>query len=123
MCILVCFFPNVISFVSTPSREQPLLSSEEMERTRKIVEKFGIAGGVGEKLQKQLEERAKTHDNWASALCVCVCLHPSMCVWLLVSEFGGPPVLVNKLDLKCGIPLCSCSFLSVVYFCGGPIAG
>ena len=44
-----------------------------MEQTRKIVEEFGVAGGVGEELQKQLEKRAKTHDNWASAIFVFMC--------------------------------------------------
>ena len=51
-----------------------------MKRTRKIVEEFGMAGGLGEKLQKQLEKRATMHDNWVSAVFVSMRTHGF--VWL-----------------------------------------
>lgn len=43
---------------------QPLLSNEEFERTRKVVADFGRRGGVGEKLQKKLMERAEAKESW-----------------------------------------------------------
>ena len=43
---------------------QPLLSADELERTKHIVNEFGQSGGVGEVLQKALVQRAKTQDNW-----------------------------------------------------------
>ena len=45
---------------------RPIVSDAEYLRTTDIVEKFGRFGGEGERLQKALEERAKTHDNWVS---------------------------------------------------------
>jgi len=46
---------------------QPLVNDEEFEKTAKVVEEFGMKGGIGEKLQKALEDRAKTHNNWVSS--------------------------------------------------------
>ena len=43
---------------------QPLVSKEEFERTKKIVSQFGQTGGVGEKLQKKLLERAEAKESW-----------------------------------------------------------
>ena len=43
---------------------QPLMSSEEFERTKEIVAEFGKPGGVGEELQRGLLERAKIEENW-----------------------------------------------------------
>ena len=43
---------------------QPLVNDEEFEKTSKAVEEFGKKNGIGVELQKKLEERAKTHDNW-----------------------------------------------------------
>lgn len=45
---------------------QPLLSSEEMDKTKTVVAEFGKPGGVGEQLQQKLIERAKANDNWVS---------------------------------------------------------
>ena len=45
---------------------QPLLTAEELERTKGVVTEFGKPGGTGEKLQEILVERAKTHNNWVS---------------------------------------------------------
>ncbi|XP_067001484.2 carnitine O-acetyltransferase isoform X2 [Anabrus simplex] len=43
---------------------KPLITDDEFCITQDIVKNFGSPGGVGEKLQKLLEERAKTTDNW-----------------------------------------------------------
>ncbi|XP_074647611.1 choline O-acetyltransferase-like [Tubulanus polymorphus] len=43
---------------------QPVLSEEEYERTKKIVDEFGREGGEGEILQEQLKKFAETKDNW-----------------------------------------------------------
>lgn len=42
---------------------EPLVSDEEMDHTRKVVQEF-LKGGVGERLQKGLERRARKTDNW-----------------------------------------------------------
>ncbi|XP_065916864.1 carnitine O-acetyltransferase-like isoform X2 [Dysidea avara] len=43
---------------------QPLVNNDEYQKTLLAVKEFGKPNGVGEKLQRKLEERAKTHDNW-----------------------------------------------------------
>ena len=42
----------------------PFLSDEEFQTTEKLCTEFSAEGGVGEKLQKYLEERAEKTDNW-----------------------------------------------------------
>lgn len=42
---------------------EPIVSEEELEHTRKLVEEF-LKGGVGERLQKSLERRARKSENW-----------------------------------------------------------
>uniref|UniRef100_A0A7N8WYE4 Carnitine O-acetyltransferase-like n=1 Tax=Mastacembelus armatus TaxID=205130 RepID=A0A7N8WYE4_9TELE len=44
---------------------EPIVSKEELEHTRQLVEEF-FKGGVGERLQKSLERRARKTDNWLS---------------------------------------------------------
>ena len=42
----------------------PFLSDDEFQTTEKLFTEFSAEGGVGEKLQKYLEERAEKTDNW-----------------------------------------------------------
>ncbi|EDV27610.1 uncharacterized protein TRIADDRAFT_21707 [Trichoplax adhaerens] len=43
---------------------QTLIDDNEYESNKRIVQEFGRAGGVGEKLTRIIQEKAKTHDNW-----------------------------------------------------------
>ncbi|XP_072841245.2 carnitine O-acetyltransferase isoform X2 [Pogona vitticeps] len=45
---------------------QPIISEEELSHTRALVEEFRKPGGVGERLQKGLERRARKQENWLS---------------------------------------------------------
>ncbi|XP_028571917.2 carnitine O-acetyltransferase isoform X1 [Podarcis muralis] len=45
---------------------QPIISEEELSHTRELVQDFLKQGGVGERLQKGLERRARKHENWLS---------------------------------------------------------
>lgn len=45
---------------------QPHLTPEKFENTKNVVKEFGQSGGIGEKLQKLLEKRAETKENWLS---------------------------------------------------------
>lgn len=45
---------------------EPHLSPEKFENTKNVVNEFGRNGGIGEKLQKLLEKRAETTENWLS---------------------------------------------------------
>ncbi|KAJ8334963.1 hypothetical protein SKAU_G00406020 [Synaphobranchus kaupii] len=45
---------------------EPLLPADELEHTREVVRKFGAEGGLGEKLQRGLEKRARHSHNWIS---------------------------------------------------------
>ena len=47
---------------------QPLLTEEELAKTRKKVEEFARPGGVGQTLQQKLLERAASTDNWVNCL-------------------------------------------------------
>ncbi|XP_016360773.1 carnitine O-acetyltransferase isoform X2 [Sinocyclocheilus anshuiensis] len=43
---------------------EPLISEEEMTHTHKLMDEFLRPGGVGERLQKSLERRARKTENW-----------------------------------------------------------
>ncbi|XP_031810646.1 carnitine O-acetyltransferase isoform X2 [Sarcophilus harrisii] len=45
---------------------QPIVSEEEWNNTKQLVEEFRGSGGVGERLQKSLERRARKTENWLS---------------------------------------------------------
>ncbi|XP_066569268.1 carnitine O-acetyltransferase isoform X1 [Amia ocellicauda] len=45
---------------------QPIVSAEELAHTQQLVEEFQSSGGVGDRLQKGLERRAKKTENWLS---------------------------------------------------------
>ena len=40
------------------------MSDEDFERTERIVAEFGRPGGVGEMLQRKLQERAEAKESW-----------------------------------------------------------
>uniref|UniRef100_A0A8D0E839 Carnitine O-acetyltransferase n=1 Tax=Salvator merianae TaxID=96440 RepID=A0A8D0E839_SALMN len=45
---------------------EPIISEEELSHTRELVREFRKPGGVGERLQKGLERRARKQENWLS---------------------------------------------------------
>ena len=45
---------------------QPIISEEQYDVTKSIVDKFVEPGGEGEKLQEKLKEFADTVDNWVT---------------------------------------------------------
>lgn len=54
---------------------EPIVSREELSHTQQLVAEFRRPGGVGERLQKGLERRAKKTENW-------VCWEPGPGHWL-----------------------------------------
>ncbi|PWA25535.1 hypothetical protein CCH79_00020787, partial [Gambusia affinis] len=45
---------------------EPIVEAEELSRTRRLVQQFQEAGGVGERLQRGLEKRGRDTENWLS---------------------------------------------------------
>lgn len=46
---------------------EPIVSEEELEHTRRLIEEL-LKGGVGERVQKGLERRARKTDNWVDSV-------------------------------------------------------
>lgn len=44
----------------------PLLNNTDLDRVKKIIEKFGASDGLGPKLQLYLLDRREKFDNWVS---------------------------------------------------------
>lgn len=53
---------------------EPIVEAHELKSAKLLVDKFLEAGGVGEKLQKSLERKARSTDNWVSPTAVKVSL-------------------------------------------------
>lgn len=49
---------------------EPIVSKEELDHTQQLVQEF-LKGGVGERVQKGLERRARKTDNWVDACIYC----------------------------------------------------
>uniref|UniRef100_A0A2K5F2E2 Carnitine O-acetyltransferase n=1 Tax=Aotus nancymaae TaxID=37293 RepID=A0A2K5F2E2_AOTNA len=72
---------------------QPIVSEEEWTHTKQLVDEFQASGGVGERLQKGLERRARKTENWVSEgtltvtccwLCACSSPVPTALAWPLI---------------------------------------
>ncbi|XP_034400414.1 carnitine O-acetyltransferase b [Cyclopterus lumpus] len=70
-----CFFSSVPPQPVPPlvqtlqgylSTLEPLLPPDELSHTRRMVQEFGSPGGLGARLQKALEKRARHTKNWIS---------------------------------------------------------
>jgi len=65
---------------------EPIVSEDELEHTRRLVAEF-LQGGVGERLQKSLERRARKTENWVR-----------VCVVVLFEIPSGDPIVFRGYD-------------------------
>lgn len=91
---------------------QPIISEEEWTHTKGLVDEFRKPGGVGERLQKGLERRARKTENW-----VCGCYFPES--WSVEERIdaGSEPspiraitILVSKPVVPSHWHLCFCDW-------------
>ena len=47
---------------------KPLVSEEQYEKTRRLVDEFSAPGGVGPRLQQKLLEKTEAEDNWVISI-------------------------------------------------------
>ncbi|PNJ45464.1 CRAT isoform 5 [Pongo abelii] len=71
---------------------QPIVSEEEWAHTKQLVDEFQASGGVGERLQKGLERRARKTENWVSEGVLTV-----TCCWLHMHSSPVPTALARPL--------------------------
>ncbi len=45
---------------------EPIIEVDELKHTKELVNEFQKAGGLGERLQRDLEKRARNTENWVS---------------------------------------------------------
>lgn len=65
---------------------EPLVSEEEMDHTRQLMAEFLSSGGVGERLQKGLERRARKTENWVGKVHKATCVRLAKLLLLLLGK-------------------------------------
>ncbi|XP_026099886.1 carnitine O-acetyltransferase-like [Carassius auratus] len=75
---------------------EPLISEEEMMHTRQLMDEFLQPGGIGERLQKSLERRARKTENWLSDWWMQSYLDSRM----PVAMYTSPGVVLPKMHLQ-----------------------
>ncbi|XP_033124898.1 carnitine O-acetyltransferase-like [Anneissia japonica] len=85
---------------------KPLVSDADFDATKKLVDNFGQPGGLGEKLQMGLIDRAKKMDNWVTYVTL-IYFSSKFSQTLPVDKLGGSPLCMDqyyKILSSCRIP-------------------
>ncbi|XP_048874893.1 carnitine O-acetyltransferase-like [Brienomyrus brachyistius] len=78
---------------------EPIVSEQELLHTRKLVAQFVSPGGVGERLQKGLEQRARKMENWLADWW----LHTAYLDYRMpVVVHSSPGVVLPRMDFNDG---------------------
>uniref|UniRef100_A0AAQ4R334 Carnitine O-acetyltransferase n=1 Tax=Gasterosteus aculeatus aculeatus TaxID=481459 RepID=A0AAQ4R334_GASAC len=93
---------------------EPIVSEEELEYTRKLVKEF-LTGGVGERLQKGLERRARKTDNWVDIRELSTC--SSLTQRRLLCRFAAK-LIAGVLEFK---KMIDTDTLPIEYLSGKPL--